>query len=78
MEQFFEILPKLLNEDSKEVGKTLVNYGIPCTFGKEHIIKKLKEVIPKIRPELEFHVRNIQKHIEDYENILKAYRLYEC
>lgn len=32
MEKFFECLPKLLNEDSKEIGKTLVNYGIPCVF----------------------------------------------
>lgn len=77
MEKFFEVLPKLLNEDTKEIGKTLMEYGIPCIFSKPHLVKKLKEVIPKIKPEQEFHRRNVQKYIEDYENILRAYQLFD-
>ena len=66
MERFFDCLPTLLNEDTKEIGKTLVNSGIPCVFSLSHRVKKLEEVLLKIKPELEFHKRNIMKTIADY------------
>jgi len=77
MEQFFDVLPKILNEDTKEIGKTLVNGAIPEIFSHEYCISKLKEVHEKINPDLLFHRINIQKHISDLESVEKAYKLYE-
>ena len=77
MELFFDVLPKILNEDTKEIGKTLVNGGIPEIFSHEYCIRKLKEVHEKINPDLLFHRINIQKHISDLETVEKAYKLYE-
>lgn len=72
-----ELLPEILNNDSKEIGKTLVNGAIPKCLDNKFVIQKLEETLKKIKPELEFHVRNIQKHIADLQTIEEAYKLYE-
>lgn len=55
----------------------MINSAIPCCFNNKFLIKKLNEVLPKIRPELEFHTRKIQKYIFDLEIIDRAHSLYE-
>lgn len=59
MEKFFEILPEILNNDTKEIGKTIVNGGIPDIFSHEYTTRKLKEACEKVRPDLLFHRINI-------------------
>lgn len=55
MEKFFDVLPHILNNESKEIGKTIVNGGIPDIFSHEYTIRKLKEVYEKVKPDLMFH-----------------------
>lgn len=75
--EFFDKLPQICNEDTKEISKTMINSGIPECFSNKFVIKKLKEVLSKIRPELEFHKRKIQKYIFDLEIVERAHSLYE-
>lgn len=74
---FFEKLPHILNEDTKEIGKTVLGGGVPKILSNHLVIQKLREVLPKIKPELEFHKRNVQKYISDLEVVEKSFKLYE-
>lgn len=48
-------MPELLNEDTKEQGKTLLNHGMPHWDNYEYLIKKFNEVLTKVNPELKFY-----------------------
>lgn len=76
-EKYYEKLPELLNTETKEISKTLLNNGVPEVYSDSYTIKKMKHVLSKINAENQFVIIKIQKIIFDLEKVQKTHQLYE-
>lgn len=60
-EDYFKKLPDVLNNDTKQIGSIVLEEGLPVVLSNEKLIEKLRGVLPLIKHELQFHLRNIHK-----------------
>lgn len=72
-DQFWAMMPEIINKRSNELSKMVFLYMCPKSDGDvAEIVGKLKELSPKIQADKKYMVRLVLTRTDMYETILKV------